>query len=78
MKKEDRGESDRFFTVYTKEFGKLDILGKSIRKISSKLRAGMGLFSLSEIEFIQGKALKTLTDAILNEEFRNLNKNLEI
>lgn len=78
FKKEDRGEADRLFTVYTKEFGKLEILGKSIRKISSKLRAGMELFSLSEIEFIQGRTFKTLTDAILNEEFENLNKNLEV
>jgi len=76
LKKADRGEADRIFTVYTKDFGKLEILGKAIRKISSKLRSGIEIFYLSEIEFIQGKALKILTDAILIEKFENLKNNL--
>jgi len=77
FKKEDRGEADQLFTIYTKDFGKLEILGKAIRKISSKLRSGAELFYLSEIEFIQGKTHKTLTDAILVEKLRNLRKSLK-
>ena len=77
LKKIDRGEADQLFTIYTKDFGKLEILGKAIRKISSKLRSGADIFYLSEIEFIQGKAYKTLTDAILIDSFPNLRKNLE-
>jgi DNA repair protein RecO (recombination protein O) len=76
LKKDDRGEADRLFTVYTKDFGKLAILGRGIRKISSKLRSGAEVFYLSEIEFIQGKAQKTLTDAALIENFDNLRQNL--
>jgi len=77
LKKEDRGEADQLFTIYTKDFGKLEILGKAIRKISSKLRSGAELFYLSEIEFIQGKAHKTLTDAIVIEKHKNIRQNLE-
>ena len=77
LKKEDRGEADQLFTIYTKDFGKLEILGKAIRKIKSKLRAGAELFYFSEIEFIQGKAYKTLTDAILIDKFENIRKDLE-
>jgi len=77
FKKEDRGEADQLFTIYTKDFGKLEILGKAIRKISSKLRSGIEIFYLSEIEFIQGKTYKTLTDAILIEKFQNFRKDLE-
>ncbi|MDI6602935.1 MAG: DNA repair protein RecO [Patescibacteria group bacterium] len=76
FKKEDRAEADQLFTVYTKDFGKLEILGKAIRKISSKLRSGVEIFYLSEIEFIQGKTHKTLTDAILIKKFENLKNNL--
>ncbi|UZE93437.1 MAG: DNA repair protein RecO [Candidatus Nealsonbacteria bacterium] len=76
LKKVDRKEADQLFTLYTKDFGKLKILGKAIRKISSKLRSGMEIFYLSEIEFIQGKAYKTLTDAIVIEKFENLRKDL--
>jgi len=77
LKKEDRGEANQLFSVYTKDFGKLEVLAKAIRKISSKLRTGAEIFYLSEIEFIQGKAHKTLTDAIPIEKFTNLRKDLK-
>jgi len=77
IKKTDRGETNQLFTIYTKEFGKLEILGKAIRKIKSKLRGGAELFYLSDIEFIQGKTNKTLTDTILIESFVNIRKDLE-
>jgi DNA repair protein RecO (recombination protein O) len=77
FKKEERGEADQLFKVFTKDFGKLEVLGKAIRKISSKLRSGIEIFYLSEIEFIQGKIYKTLTDAFLIEKFQNLRKDLE-
>jgi len=76
LKKVDNGEADRLFTVYTKDFGKLELLARAVRKIKSKLRAGLELFYLSEIEFIQGKTHKTLTDAILINNFKNLRKDL--
>ena len=77
LKKEDLREADKSFTVYTEDFGKLEILGKAIRKIKSKLRSGMELFYFSEIEFIQGKAHKTLTDAIAIEKFKNIRQDLK-
>jgi DNA repair protein RecO (recombination protein O) len=75
--KEDRRDSDQLLTVYTKDFGKVEILAKAVKKITSKLRGGADLFYLSEIEFIQGKNRKTLTDAILIDKFTNIRKNLK-
>ena len=77
LDKKDIGEADQLFTVFTEDFGKIEILGKAIRKIKSKLKAGIDFFYLSEIEFIQGKTYKTLTDAILIQKFSNLRKDLE-
>lgn len=77
VKQTDRGEADQLFTIYTEEFGKLEILGKAVRKIKSKLRGGAAPFYLSEVEFIQGKAYKTLTDTILINGFPKIRKDLE-
>ena len=77
LKKVDRGEADQLFTIFTKDFGKLEVLGKAIRKISSKLRSGAEIFYLSEIEFIQAKAHKTLTDAIAIDKFGNVRNDLK-
>lgn len=76
LKKENRGEADQIFVIYTKNFGKLEIFAKAIRKISSKLRSGAEKFYLSEIEFIQAKNRKTLTDAVLTKKFRNISNDL--
>lgn len=76
LKKENRGEADQIFTIFTKDFGRLEVLAKSIRKITSKLRSGAEIFYLSEIEFVQGKSFKTLTDAIALEKFEKLKNNL--
>lgn len=76
LKQEERGEADYLFTLFSKDFGKLRILGRGIRKVKSKLRAGIPLFSRNEIEFIQGKTYKTLTDAILEKEFVLIKKSL--
>lgn len=77
IKKKDRFESDRVFTVFTEDFGRLEIRAKAIRKIASKLRGGIDFLCLSEIEFIQGKNYKTLTDAVLIEKFNGIKENQE-
>jgi DNA repair protein RecO (recombination protein O) len=64
--------ADKIFIVLTKDFGKIEILAKGIRKISSKLRYSVDLFFLSEIEFIQGKNYKTLTDSFPIEKFEKI------
>lgn len=77
LKKDDLGEADQVFSIFTKDFGKLKITAKAVRKIKSKLRAGIGLFYLSEVEFIQGKNHKTLTDATVITKFENIRQDLE-
>jgi len=72
FKKEDRSETDRIFSIFTDDFGRLKIFAKAIRKITSKLKSGIDIFSISEIEFVQGKNKKTLTDAIFTEKFNNI------
>lgn len=77
LAKRDFRETDRFFTVFTKDFGKIEALAKGERKIKSKLRGGLELFYLSEIEFIQGRHWKTLIDASLIDNFSGLRAGLE-
>lgn len=60
---EDRLEADKVFFALTKEFGLIALWAVSCRKIVSKLRGGLRPFSLSTIEFVQGKYRKTVTDA---------------
>lgn len=63
FKKEAKLEADQTFSVFTKDFGRVELKARAVRKITSKLRSDIDIFYFSEIEFIQGKLGKTLTDA---------------
>ncbi|MFA5878321.1 MAG: DNA repair protein RecO [Candidatus Staskawiczbacteria bacterium] len=76
IKKNNIAEADRVYIIFTKDFGRIKVSGKAIRKINSKLRGGIDILSLSEIEFIQGKNHKTLTDAVFLERFENIREDL--
>ncbi len=77
FKQDNFKEADQLFTIYTKDFGKLKILGRAIRKIKAKLRGNTQLFSFLELEFIQGKSYKTLTNTIVIDKFSGIHKDLE-
>ncbi|MCX6790988.1 MAG: DNA repair protein RecO [Candidatus Gribaldobacteria bacterium] len=72
LAQENRGEADQLFFIFTLDFGMIEVLAKSVRKLTSKLRSGVTFFYLSEIEFIQGKHYKILTDALPLEKFENI------
>lgn len=76
LDKREFREADRFFTFFTKEHGKIEALAKGERKIESKLRGGLELFYLSEISFVQGRHWKTLVDASLKENFKEMRQDL--
>lgn len=76
LAKQEVGEADRFLTAYTEDFGMLRLLAIGVRKITSKLRSGLELFDLSNIEFVEGKNTGILTDAILKNGFWSIRKNL--
>jgi DNA repair protein RecO (recombination protein O) len=70
----DIGESERIFSVFSKEFGKLDILGRGIRNCLSKLRPNMNLFSLVNVGFVSRKNSWLLTDAKETDNFYAIKK----
>ena len=74
LKKRERGEADQNITLYTKEFGKIDLLGKGIRKIDSKLKSGIDEYSKIYIEFIETSKRKTLVEAKNISKFLSFKK----
>ncbi|MBI2113380.1 MAG: DNA repair protein RecO [Candidatus Wildermuthbacteria bacterium] len=76
LKKRDRGEADRVFTVFTKEYGKLQLWAVSCRKITSKLRSGLEMPYCSDFAFVQGKTKKTVVDALPLETYAGIREDL--
>jgi len=76
LKRENSGEADQVFWIYSRDFGLLEVLGKGIRKAEAKLRGSLDIFCFSEIEFIAGRRRQILTDAVLSHRSSQLRKNL--
>lgn len=70
------GEIDRLVTVYTKEFGKLLLKAKSVRKNQAKLKGHLELFLYSHLIVAPGRGLDIVTGAETIEGFSRLRKNL--
>ena len=68
----EMGEADKLFILYTKEFGKIEVLGKSVRRARAKLRGGLQSLNYISLEFVEGKNFFIATDAVLKEDFSNI------
>ena len=76
IKNSNLGETDRLITVYTNDFGKLVIKGKSIRKNQAKLKGHLELFLCSHLMIAPGHRFDIVTGAKTIKNFSNLRKNL--
>lgn len=75
LKKREVGEADRVFTAFTRDFGKMTLFAMGERKITSKLRGGLEVLCLSDVEFVEGRK-NTLVDASLIERYSFLRQDL--
>lgn len=71
-------DSDRILSVLTKDYGKVQLMAKGIRKSNSKLAGSVELFSETSLSFIKGKGdIYTLISARLIKHYEEIIKDLE-
>lgn len=71
-------ESDALLQVYTKEYGRMTLLAKGIKKIKSKNAAGCQTLTLSEFTFIPRKGISTLIKASPVTFYRHIKEDIEL
>jgi DNA repair protein RecO (recombination protein O) len=76
IKRTNSGEFDRLLTIYTKNFGKILVRAKAIRKNQSKLKGHLELFLHSHLLLAPGKNLDIITGAEAIEKFSELHQRL--
>lgn len=57
------GEADKIFSVFTKDFGRIELAAKGTRLLKSKLRPHLNLLDYSRFAFVSGKEFWRLVDA---------------
>lgn len=71
-------ESDAIISVYTKEYGKISLLAKGVRKIKSKNASACSSITLSEFTIILKKGISTLIKANYLNYYRHIKEDIEL
>ena len=69
LKRSNLGEADKILTVFTKEEGKIKLLAKSIRKITSRKAGSLELFNQVKLLLVKGKNLDIITEVVVVNDF---------
>jgi len=76
LKRRNIGESDRVLTLFTKEYGKITVLAKGVRKIVSRRAPHIEIFTQATIMLHRAKTWDILTDAQTLSGYATLRKDL--
>lgn len=76
LKSINYGEADKIFTIYSKHFGKINLLAKGIRRLTSKKRGNLEIFSKVFFIAAKGKNLDIINEVKLLDGRMALRNNL--
>ncbi len=78
LKRRDYQENDRLFYVYTREHGKIELVAKGTKKITSKLNAYLEPFYLVNLMIAKGKFFDKLANANVIKNYENLRNDKDL
>lgn len=76
LSRKNYGEADRILVVFSKDFGKVSLLAKGIRKIKSKKRGHVEIFSEIKFSAVKGHGMDIITEAVTINDFSGVRVNL--
>lgn len=62
LKRINYGEADKILTVFTKHYGKITVIAKGIRKLTSRKKGSLELFNQSVLYLARGKNFDIVTE----------------
>lgn len=77
IKRSNFGEADRVLTALTDRYGKVTIIARGVRKITSRRAGNIELLNRVKLHLFRGRGL-TLTEAEAIETFQTLKSNLTL
>lgn len=77
LNKKDVGETDRFYTLYTLEMGKIKSLAKGVRKAQAKLAGSLETITLSDITIAKSRGMGKITGSIAENNYVNIKNNCD-
>jgi len=78
LRRRDFGEADRILTVFTHQLGKISVLAKGVRRITSRRAGNVELLNRVQMYLYQGKGLPILTEAESLQTFQKIKSDLTL
>lgn len=77
LKRNNFGEADRMLTILTKNYGKISVVARGVRKITSRRAGNVELLNIVKVGLFKGKGY-TLTEAQSVKTFPRIKSNLAV
>lgn len=77
LNKKDIGETDRIYSFYTLEQGKISAIARGVRKSRSKLAGHLENFYLIDLTVMKNRGLGNIASSIVENSFKNLRNDLD-
>lgn len=77
LNKRDVGETDRIYTMYSFEGGKIRSLAKGVRKPHAKLASSLENITLADITIVRTRGLGKITGSIVEHNFSALKRDCD-
>ncbi len=74
LNKRNVGETDRIYTMYSLEGGKIKSVAKGVRKPQAKLAASLESITLADVAIVRSRGLGKITGSIVENNFTALKK----
>lgn len=76
LKRINFGEADKIVTVFSKHYGKITLIAKGIRRMTSRKRGNLEVFNQVGFFAARGRGMDIVTETELKESFSSLRKSL--
>lgn len=77
LSRKNLGEADKILTIFSKNYGKYNVIAKGIRRPASRKRGSLEIFNYVKVWLARGKNLDIVTDVEVKDDFSAWRNNLE-
>jgi DNA repair protein RecO (recombination protein O) len=76
LRRTDYSEADRILTLFTPHYGKLRVIAKGVRKMTSKLAGHLELFMRVQLMLATGRTFDVVTQAQIVDPYKQVHEDL--
>jgi len=77
LRRRNYKESDRIITIFSKEYGLITVLAKSVRTTKSRKRGFLEIFSQVKLKCVTARGFDILTEVDILEDFENIRTDIK-